>query len=1295
MSTARRANITICILTGHDRDRPRRLLDGLMSELADGDSVVVLGPGHHPDAVASWRQMQGRRLIRPSRPPELSSLLLALDDRVLLAPGSIDALASCLTDPSVAAASAWSNVTSGDDLFLGAPYRPQDRATLRAFFRSLRRVPDGAQSPVSSLGSPCMLLRSTDVLAHGGLGALEEPDAWNELMASLRSARGRLVVSDAAYAHHPGGPLRPARTSQVLLSACLIVRDEEQRLRACVESIRDFVDEIVVHDTGSQDGTVALARELGAIVDEGYWDDDFSRARNAALARCRGQWILWIDADETISAGDPAGLRRRLEATATTIDGCIVMIDNLRGTEAATVLPHPAVRLFRRATCRWEGRLHEQILLRDGSPPSVVPTDALRIAHRGYLQREVSTRNKAQRNLRSAFGDLTAVSDLDLPTRLVSLGRSYVLAGRPREGQELCERAIELGAAGTTLRLALRALAEGHLDLQDAPGTLAVGRRLRAVSQVPALAALFEGRAYSLQGEHAAALHALEEVGKVVDDDGFEYSPAMVADLRAEALLALDRPTEAADLLLATLRESGGLDAHLGMLLVALERSNSDLALAHRAIGPARLAAFVPQLLQLRPDLADRALEAWFPLEAENRLLLAAAARIARQLPVARQLQWSARLRAAGLTAACPLLSAHSPGERSPADGILAAAVARASFGDARARQALLAHALRLPDELRPAVESALDSLAPGLARELSALAPGPAVREASSPRPEGTTLIVSRQPGLAWLCAALAACAPDEAECIVLATRTPCTPVPPARMVTLSAEAWAESAPDAVASLALQHDVRKIVRAAHETSRAGLYAEMAPAAEITVGTTESPLIAEGVARLVSRCSRATASARHGVCVAVALGAETHTASDAPSAQSAPLIEAALTALCAPSVAIVGDDPQGTLSPLVTDAIDATGVDPVPWILASRELVIADAANAAMWISLARATDTAWRLLSVRADKTEATARSSDLPCSSVRESASSPVAPDIIVSGAHILGPPADGPDLTAALAAFANTVVPGLRDATECERALALPSPARGGLPASWVVRLRERKLTCWVPSAQVAERAVAAGLAPDQVVVVTPRADPRACATPPPEETAHLPRIGYLGPLSEAGGIDVLLETLVAFLPPLDLLVAVQPELDGLVVDPEFPRTALSLLHSERIHARVVTDALTPRARGALYRSCDVIVDPGRVPTFSSVTIAAEARACGVGLVTTQEDLAGPAIWTVSTFPRPASEVGWSIASPAGFEWHEPSRPALATALQAALRAASARRNNRSAAGARPMTDAVLTS
>ena len=97
------------------------------------------------------------------------------------------------------------------------------------------------------------------------------------------------------------------------LSLAMIVKNEAANLGRCLESVRGLVDEMVVVDTGSEDGTPALAQAHGARLGHFPWRDDFAAARNASLELCRGDWILLLDADEAVGAADHAAIRQALE----------------------------------------------------------------------------------------------------------------------------------------------------------------------------------------------------------------------------------------------------------------------------------------------------------------------------------------------------------------------------------------------------------------------------------------------------------------------------------------------------------------------------------------------------------------------------------------------------------------------------------------------------------------------------------------------------------------------------------------------------------------------------------------------------------------------------------------------------------------------------------------------------------------------------------------------------------------------------------------------------------------------
>ena len=99
------------------------------------------------------------------------------------------------------------------------------------------------------------------------------------------------------------------------VSLCMIVKNEEAKLPSCLKSVAGLVDEVVVVDTGSTDGTKAVAASLGARVFNFTWVDSFAAARNASLDHATGEWILWLDADDFIDADNCRKLRNSVRRT--------------------------------------------------------------------------------------------------------------------------------------------------------------------------------------------------------------------------------------------------------------------------------------------------------------------------------------------------------------------------------------------------------------------------------------------------------------------------------------------------------------------------------------------------------------------------------------------------------------------------------------------------------------------------------------------------------------------------------------------------------------------------------------------------------------------------------------------------------------------------------------------------------------------------------------------------------------------------------------------------------------------
>ncbi|MFA6887888.1 MAG: glycosyltransferase [Candidatus Woesearchaeota archaeon] len=100
---------------------------------------------------------------------------------------------------------------------------------------------------------------------------------------------------------------------QPTISLCMIIKNEEEWLQQCLDSVKDLVSEMIIVDTGSTDNTKAIAKKNGAKVFDFTWTDDFAAARNFSISKATCDWILWIDADETIASIDHDIIKKLIE----------------------------------------------------------------------------------------------------------------------------------------------------------------------------------------------------------------------------------------------------------------------------------------------------------------------------------------------------------------------------------------------------------------------------------------------------------------------------------------------------------------------------------------------------------------------------------------------------------------------------------------------------------------------------------------------------------------------------------------------------------------------------------------------------------------------------------------------------------------------------------------------------------------------------------------------------------------------------------------------------------------------
>lgn len=240
------------------------------------------------------------------------------------------------------------------------------------------------------------------------------------------------------------------------LALVMIARDEAGVIARALDSARPHVDRMIVLDTGSIDGTPEIARAHGAEVFDFAWCDDFSAARNAALAHSDAAWNLVLDADEWIEAGAGALGPASLPATGGDFLGEVQVASDLDRDGVASQATGWLPRVLPRGI-RYEGRIHEQPV---GARSSIrLP---LVLGHDGYLTDRLE--QKGDRNETLLMMELQAApEDAYL---WFQLAKEHQVRGRRPQAALCFSEALRLAPADAPYRHPL--VVRGITALKDA-----------------------------------------------------------------------------------------------------------------------------------------------------------------------------------------------------------------------------------------------------------------------------------------------------------------------------------------------------------------------------------------------------------------------------------------------------------------------------------------------------------------------------------------------------------------------------------------------------------------------------------------------------------------------------------------------------------------------------------------------------------------------------------------------------------------------------------------------------------
>jgi len=238
------------------------------------------------------------------------------------------------------------------------------------------------------------------------------------------------------------------------ISLCIITKNNEKTLRACLQSVENLVNERILVDTGSTDPTLKIAENFSCKIFHFKWNDNFSDAKNFALSKATNPWVLFLDADETISKKDHEKIKKLIETNkflgfsliqrsyTNGIGGfnwTSTKDDEYKESKIATgYIPRKMVRLFKNHTkIKFRGAIHDNVansILKIGQ----IKDTNIPIHHFGYLNlsnnRKERTRyyiNIEKKNYKNDF-----FQDCQIGTQLHEIGEN-------EEAEKFLKKSIE------------------------------------------------------------------------------------------------------------------------------------------------------------------------------------------------------------------------------------------------------------------------------------------------------------------------------------------------------------------------------------------------------------------------------------------------------------------------------------------------------------------------------------------------------------------------------------------------------------------------------------------------------------------------------------------------------------------------------------------------------------------------------------------------------------------------------------------------------------------------------------
>ncbi len=323
------------------------------------------------------------------------------------------------------------------------------------------------------------------------------------------------------------------------LTVGFLTRDEERNIARAIQSVLPVADQIIVADTASKDRTSQIAQQLGVEVEQFPWHDDFAAGRNFVVEKARGDWVLWMNADEELLNPDPEVFQECFRRPGAFGFFVGVRFVNDQGAFTET----QDVRLFhRRPDLRFIGRLHPRF---DAPLMAQLEHERLQVFPSPITLRSHADTSRPTESKLRWIERLLRLELADRPGQLhylIEHGRTLLMLGE-ESGHDLMAKAAEqvwpVRGEPMAPSWKVQVLLEYLLSIPPEQNRSKLGRdearalSLRWFPSSPPLLWLNAGHFYA-QGQFAQAAELLErlvELGRTSTyDKSIRFDPKIIGD---------------------------------------------------------------------------------------------------------------------------------------------------------------------------------------------------------------------------------------------------------------------------------------------------------------------------------------------------------------------------------------------------------------------------------------------------------------------------------------------------------------------------------------------------------------------------------------------------------------------------------------------------------------------------------------------------------------------------------------------------------------------------------------------